>query len=148
MSWILKDYRNLLEARLEEKITYEEFKREKEKLKEKYRIKGFYLDGIVVEEPIKISEILKNLKRDVLEMCPDAKIEDDTGKWVLKTSSGKTLLSGIGTEPTSVTIRFGRYSIYLTSNGFSEENIVGLLDETCSKILDLLAEKYYGLKRP
>ena len=148
MSWILQDYRNKLNARLEKRVTYEEFEREKEEVKRKYGIKGFYLDGIRVKKPIKISKILESLKRDVLEIYSDAKFEDNTGEWALKTSSGKVLLSGVEREPRNVTIRVGDHSIFISGNGFSEESIIEPLDETSSKILDLLAEKYYGLKRP
>jgi hypothetical protein len=129
MSWILEEYRNLFESAYDGKITREEFEREKEKLKEKYGVKGFYLDGVAVKNPIKINEILENLKKDVLKICPSAKIEVDSE------------------APSYVTIKIGKYSIFIGRNGFSEESMQPL-DETCSKILDLIAEKYYGLKRP
>lgn len=148
MSWILQDYRNKLNARLEKRTTYEEFEREREEIKKKYGIGGFYLDGIRTKRPIKIGKILENLKRDVLEICPDAKFEDNTGEWALKASSGKVLSSGVETEPRHVTIRVGDHSIFISGNGFSEESITEPLDGKSSKILDLLAEKYYGLKRP
>jgi hypothetical protein len=146
MSWILEEYRNLFESAYDGKITREEFEREKEKLKERYGVKGFCLDGVAVKNPIKINEILENLKEDVLKICPSAKIEVDSGEWVLVTSSGEILLSR-SEAPSYVTIKIGKYSIFVARNGFSEESMQPL-DETCSKILDLIAEKYYGLKRP
>jgi len=50
MSWILQPYRDKLKARLEEKITYEEFEREREKIKSRYKkleIKIFDIKDLV-----------------------------------------------------------------------------------------------------
>ena len=154
MSWILNDYRNKLKAKIKGEITYDELQGEIEKIKEKCDIKGFHLDGIIVKEPIKVRDVLENIKKDVLKLYPNAEFEVGYNDEVtLTSSSGQVILEDTIHNPNYVVIKVGEYRIFIDNTGFGEEiwthqNIYTLLDEASSKILDLLAEKYYGLKRP